>query len=625
MSYSSEEETDISDSELEDYSEKVYQQLLDGKLAVKISGDVYRCPYCSQKKRKQQYGFRDLLQHASAIGEGSGSKRDTKEKGKHLGLMKYLENLGQRKPPERNSPEDLRPVQNGDNNELLVYPWVGIVANLPLTFENGRYVGGSGTKLRNEFIAQGFNPKRVNPLWNYKGHTGFAVVEFGKDWPGFHCAMKFGNSFEAAGKGKQDYLNMQHRGTEIYGWIGREDDFYSEKAIGDFLRKFGDLKTVHEIEAEEKRKSNKLLSNLSNVIEEKAMHLKEIEVKYHETTLSLGSLMNEMDKMFQACDEARQKMQQNTRAQIQNIVNEHQKMKLELEQREKDLQKREARNDSERKKLALEKEMNERATLEQKKADENVIKLAEDHKREKEELRKRSMELEKQINAKQGLELEIECLRGSLSVMKHMENPEDSKFKQKINDTQNALKQKEEELEDLEALNQVFVVKERKTNDELQEARKELINFLKGKPKGPKQWLGVKGMGELDGSPFHAACNKKYGGPDAEEKAAELISLWEDNLRDPNWYPFKIVTLQGGNDHKEIINLEDEKLKKLGAEWGNKVQTAVTTALKEMNQYNPSGRYIIWELWNYKEERKATLAEGASYLLDLRAKKRSRT
>lgn len=50
-------------------------------------------------------------------------------------------------------------------------------------------------------------------------------------------------------------------------------------------------------------------------------------------------------------------MQQNTRAQIQNIVNEHQKMKFELEQREKDLQKREARNDSERKKLALEKEM----------------------------------------------------------------------------------------------------------------------------------------------------------------------------------------------------------------------------------------------------------------------------
>ncbi|KAK1389592.1 hypothetical protein POM88_017770 [Heracleum sosnowskyi] len=199
--------------------------------------------------------------------------------------------------------------------------------------------------------------------------------------------MKF-ETYEAAGKGKQDYINVQNLGTEIYGWIGREDDYYSEKAIGDFLRKFGDLKTFQDIEAEEKSKSNMLMSNLSNVIEEKAMHLKEIEVKYNEIALSLSSLMKEKDK-----------------------------------------------------KLAIEKEM---ATLEQKKADENVFKLAEDHKREKEELHKTTMELEKQINAKQGLELEIERMRGPLSVMKHMENVEDSKFKQKIDDTQKALQQKEE-------------------------------------------------------------------------------------------------------------------------------------------------------------------------------------
>lgn len=303
MSYSSEEETDISDSELEDYSETCCQQLSDGKYEVKISGEVYRCPYCSQKKRKQQYGLRDLLQHASAICKGSASKRGTKEKGQHLGLLKYLENLGRTSPLESLSPDVFKPSENGDINQLLVYPWVGIVANIPVTFENGRYVGESGTKLRNEFTAQGFNPKRVTPLWNYRGHTGFAVVEFGKDWPGFHCAMKFENSFEASGKGKRDYSHVKHRGTEIFGWIGREDDFYSEKAVGDFLRKFGDLKTVHDIEAEEKRKSNKLLSNLSTVIEEKDMHLKEIEVKYNETTLSLSTLMNEKDKMFQAYNE----------------------------------------------------------------------------------------------------------------------------------------------------------------------------------------------------------------------------------------------------------------------------------------------------------------------------------
>lgn len=57
-------------------------------------------------------------------------------------------------------------------------------------------------------------------------------------------------------------------------------------------------------------------------------------------------------------------------------------------------------------------------------------------------------------------------------------------------------------------------------------------------------------MGELDDSPFHTACKNKYAGPGAEEKAVELCSLWEDHLKDPNWHPFKIVALEGGNDHK---------------------------------------------------------------------------
>lgn len=51
-------------------------------------------------------------------------------------------------------------------------------------------------------------------------------------------------------------------------------------------------------------------------------------------------------------------------------------------------------------------------------------------------------------------------------------------------------------------------------------------------------------------------------------------------------------------------------------EWGDDVYDAVTTALKEINEYNPSGRYIITELWNSKEGRKATLQEGVSYILN---------
>lgn len=37
-------------------------------------------------------------------------------------------------------------------------------------------------------------------------------------------------------------------------------------------------------------------------------------------------------------------------------------------------------------------------------------------------------------------------------------------------------------------------------------------------------------------------------------------------------------------------------------------------ALKEMDKYNPSGRTIVPELWNYREGRKATVVEGIDCL-----------
>lgn len=54
---------------------------------------------------------------------------------------------------------------------------------------------------------------------------------------------------------------------------------------------------------------------------------------------------------------------------------------------------------------------------------------------------------------------------------------------------------------------------------------------------------------------------------------------------------------------QEIVDEEDEKLQNLKQEWGNDIYMAVITALKELNEYNPSGRYVVAELWNFKEQR----------------------
>ncbi|CAN1238061.1 Factor of DNA methylation 1 [Linum grandiflorum] len=67
--------------------------------------------------------------------------------------------------------------------------------------------------------------------------------------------------------------------------------------------------------------------------------------------------------------------------------------------------------------------------------------------------------------------MEIQELKGKLNVMKHLEDQDDAAVKK-------TMKEYNDELEHVESLNQTLIVKERQSNDELQEARKRLIQVM---------------------------------------------------------------------------------------------------------------------------------------------------
>lgn len=670
---------DIDESEVEEYKYVYYDRLKLGKYDVKITKDLFRCPFCPEKKR-QDYTYRELLHHAACFDRQS-QRGPFIEKAKHLGLLRYMDRCLEMKEGPRCSrrvesvpaakklkkdlgTKDASPypkmmeasvsmnvergidtkhapcstarienfaVKSGkafhssekteghvvkNMDEQFVWPWMGVIANIPTELKNGKFVGESGSKLKNDLMERGFNPVKVQPLWSHQGHSGYSIVDFQKDWDGFKNAMMFEKSFEVDCHGKKDWYKKKDKG--LYAWVARKEDYNARGLVANHLRKHGDLKSISDIQAEDKRKKTELLSSLTKVIEVKNMKFQDLQKKVSNTETYLSNVMKRNSEMHQSFNEKLSKMQQNARDHLQKILGEHENVESDLEarkkellQREQDLDKREALNESEWRKLYNEKKLNEMAMSEQRKADENLLRLAEVHKAHKEELRKKIIKLEQKLEDKLALALEIESMKGNLQVMKHMSEDGDLELKKKMAEVENDLKEKLEEFEDMEELSQTLIVKERKSNEELQEARKELINGFKGS--SVLAHIGIKVMGELKKKPFLTAMEMKYPNEEVEERGNELWSLWNDCLGDSHWHPFRIIESKGVD--KVVINEDDEKLINIKKEFSDEVYEAVTTALAELNEYNPRARQPLPELWNYKEGRKASLKEGVAYLL----------
>ncbi|KAI7985023.1 Factor of DNA methylation 2 [Camellia lanceoleosa] len=201
------------------------------------------------------------------------------------------------------------------------------------------------------------------------------------------------------------------RGSIIYGWLAREDDYKSEGPVGEYLRKAGELKTISNLVQEATQDRNKIVANLANEIDIKNENLNELQYKYNEKTMSLSRMLEEKDMLHHAFYEDEQEM----------LNYELENKRKELDTWSKQLNKREALTERERQKLDEEKQENstrnnslQMASMEQKKADENVLRLVEEQKKEKQEALNKILRLERQLDAKQKLEMEIEELKGKL-------------------------------------------------------------------------------------------------------------------------------------------------------------------------------------------------------------------
>ncbi|PKA56394.1 hypothetical protein AXF42_Ash014897 [Apostasia shenzhenica] len=207
---------------------------------------------------------------------------------------------------------------------------------------------------------------------------------------------------------------------------------------------------------------------------------KELECKYSQTKMSLDKMIEDLKKM-----------QDQPHNHLVNLVKENEKLKKELEAmreelhlRDEELSKSVGQTEMERKKLGDQKAKNalirrslESAVMEQKRSDERALNLLKELQREKENSISSILGLERELEAKQKLQLEIEQLRCKIEVMKHMETDEES-IKKKMEEMQAELDDKIEEQQYLEKLNSDLLSKQVASNNELQECRKELLKAL---------------------------------------------------------------------------------------------------------------------------------------------------
>ncbi|KAJ6909615.1 hypothetical protein NC652_020556 [Populus alba x Populus x berolinensis] len=138
-------------------------------------------------------------------------------------------------------------------------------------------------------------------------------------------------------------------------------------------------------------------------------------------------------------------------------------------------------------------------------------------------------------------------------------------------------------------------------------------------------------MGEAATGPFEDACLHSFS-EDYEEKSTRICSLLQHDVTNPMWHPFKKEFVDGkfirkyrqhcrccvreyAPQNARCVEMNSPLLSTccdagVVKYVGEAAYKAVADALMELNDCNPSARYLIPELWSLNDGRKASLQEA---------------
>ncbi|XP_024026994.1 factor of DNA methylation 1-like, partial [Morus notabilis] len=165
---------------------------------------------------------------------------------------------------------------------------------------------------------------------------------------------------------------------------------------------------------------------------------------------------------------------------------------------------------------------------------------------QKKELERRAKELaeSKTQNDKVHRDLKDEIAKLKDQLRDQISVSSSSCLNARINALEKEIEEKNEDILSFQTLNHILAARDFKSNEELQNCRRDLIDGLQDML-NKRTKLVIKRMGEVDQIPFREMCLERIPSEDWQGVAAKICSCWQDQVQDPLWHPFKIDSSDG--------------------------------------------------------------------------------